>query len=92
MSKWTYSQTAVPVHGSIIHFSPMADCGYFRTATLSIIKIDKGDTIRVLQICDTTKRVVIYSKVTLPPPAKVKKEVSLIPSDPATDCVNKKPY
>jgi hypothetical protein len=92
MAKWTYSQTAVPVHGTLIHFSPIADCGYFRTATLSIIKTNNGDTIRVLQMCDTTKTVEIGSKVKLLPTSKVSKKASLIPSDPATDCVIRKTY
>jgi hypothetical protein len=48
--KWTYSHTDVPIRGTFIHFSPVADCGYFRTATLSIIRTEMGDTIDVLQI------------------------------------------
>jgi hypothetical protein len=48
--KWTFSQTDVPIKGTIIHFSPVANCGYFRTATLSNIRTEMGDTIGVLQI------------------------------------------
>jgi hypothetical protein len=86
MAKWTYPKTSTPIHGVLIHFSPVAGCGYIRTATLSIVKTDKGDTIRVLQMCDTTKKVMINSKVTLLPTTNRVMKAIFIPSDPATDC------
>jgi hypothetical protein len=92
IAKWKYRQSVIPIHGVLIHFGPVADCGYFITASLSIVKTDRGDTIRVLQLCDTTKKVIVQIKVTLLPTSRVKKKASLIPSDPWTDCKIKKTY
>jgi hypothetical protein len=87
MTKWTYLKTAKSIHRRLIHFSPVAGCGYFITATLSIVKTDKGDIIRVLQLCDTTNKVVLNSKVTLLPTPKLNhQKASIIPEDPTTDC------
>jgi hypothetical protein len=86
------NQSKAPIAGVLIRFFPVGGCGYSTAATLSLIKTKSGDTIRVLQMCDTTKTVVLNSKVALHPTIKSKRKASIILSDPQTDCLVEQTY
>ncbi len=86
-SRWKYLITDTAIQGQLLYFLPVADCGYLISASLSIIKTITGDTIRVLQLCDTTKRMIQNCKVKLLPNKKMTTKASIIPLDERGDCM-----
>ena len=91
-SHWKYLITNTAIQGHLLYFLPVADCGYSISASLSIIKTLKDDTIRVLQLCDTTKTMVQNTLVKLLPNKNIITKASIIPIDKNEDCVIKKTY
>lgn len=84
---WKYLTTTHSIKGELLYFLPTGDCGYSLSATLSIIKVANGDTIRVLQMCDTTKEILPNTQVTLLPNKEAtKKSGIIIPVDKINDC------
>jgi hypothetical protein len=83
---WTFPGAKTTISGVVVRFIPMADCGNFVTATMCIVKADIGDTIRLLQLCDTTKKLARGTKVTCLVAPQTEFPNPLLPSDPKTDC------
>ena len=83
---WKYLKTKNPIEGELVYFLPVAECGYFISATLSVVKLIDGSLIRILQVCDTTRIMKPKIKITLLPNYKEKDIAELIPIDKLNDC------
>jgi hypothetical protein len=83
---WRYLKTEKVIKGELMYFLPVSGCGYFTSATLAIVKTENGDLIRVLQVCDTTQKILPNTKVSLLPNTKEKDFASLLPLDKMNDC------
>jgi hypothetical protein len=53
---WPYFKLPAKTRGVIVNHVKAADCGYFITASVSVIETDKKDTIRVLELCNSKKK------------------------------------
>jgi hypothetical protein len=93
-TKWIYQKTTHKIIGTLIDFKPVADCGYSMSASLSIVKTKIGDTIRVLQMCDTSLTAKQNTQVTLLPNSQIDNylKASIIPTAPETDCIVRNTY
>ena len=83
---WKYLKTEKTIKGELMYFLPVSGCGYLISATLAIVKIENGDLIRVLQVCDTTQNILPNTKVLLFPNNKQKDLATMLPVDKINDC------
>ena len=74
------------MQGHLVYFLPAADCGYSISASLAIVKTIKGDYIRILQLCDTTKVIRPNTIMKLFPNKSIITKASIIPIDSTNDC------
>jgi hypothetical protein len=86
MRKWVYPSSVGVLRGKVVRFLPMADCGYVRTATVMIIATERGDTLRLLQLCDTTKKIAVGEYVKFKTIRRPNKINPLLPEDSTGDC------
>jgi hypothetical protein len=102
---WKYLSLKSKVEGKILFYmQPLTACGGISTASNAIILTNKGDTIRVLQLCDdiseygssdtlTDKmlRLHLNDYVVVTPEGTINWRAEEIPYDPLS-CVVKKTY
>jgi hypothetical protein len=81
--KWLYQNLDKSTNGTIIfHKKASGSCGIFSAASVSIIKTEKGDTIRVLEMCNFDKDFSSGSHVSIKPETKPSFRVDIVPYDP----------
>lgn len=77
---WTYFELGHTVSGQIIeHHRAIAHCGVLATASLTIVKTDHGDTLRVLDMCNTSRGFKKGQSVKINPDKKPPFSLSLPP-------------
>lgn len=64
---WPYFKLSENTKGVILSDVLTAGCGYVITASISVIKTDKKDTIRVLELCNSSKKFNIGDSVIIAP-------------------------
>lgn len=87
--KWEYLELEKDISGTLIFYDrPFFLCGMLSNASVSLIKLNTGDTIRVLSMCDSKDRPNSKNKysggieVIVKPSTKPKFRVDIIPPDP----------
>lgn len=56
VKNWDYFDMKDTTTGLVVfHAKAIALCGHFAFASLTLLKLQDGDTIRVLELCNTTK-------------------------------------
>jgi len=81
--KWIYRNLNKSTKGTIIfHKKASGSCGIESVASVSIIKTEKGDTIRVLELCNRDKDFSIGSHISIKRETKPSFRVDLVPYDP----------
>lgn len=82
-TKWKYYQLKHVTDGDVLyHQKALVWCGIFSTASVTLIRTEKGDTIRVLQMCNTETVFRKGTKVTVVPEGDKTWRVDLVPYDP----------
>ena len=89
---WKYFASKDTIEGNVIYYETSGDCGYFVTASLTLVVTTIKDTIRVLQFCDNRNNFKYFQKVKVLPCRITKKRAGLIPIDEKNDCKIKKTY
>jgi hypothetical protein len=86
---WKYFNLKDSLTGHVLfHKKASIECGIFSSASLTLVKTSKGDTIRVLDLCNTKKDFDIGSFVTVQPQPKPGFGIDVIPFDIKT-CIFK---
>jgi hypothetical protein len=81
--KWEYRNLNSNISGIILfHQKAGGSCGIFSTASVSIIKSEKGDTLRVLEMCNTDKDFSVGSHISVKSETKPSFRVDIVPYDP----------
>lgn len=79
---WKYRNLEKSTKGTIIfHKKPSLSCGIMSVASVSIIKTDNGNIIRVLELCNTEKDFPAGSYVYIEPESKPSFHVDWVPYD-----------
>jgi hypothetical protein len=66
----------------LFHKMATTECGFLSTASLTLIETEEGDTIRVLDLCNTKKDFRTGSFVTLRAQRKPDFSIDILPFDP----------
>ena len=68
---WVYFDLKDTTYGQVLlHAKAMALCGHFAFASLTLIKLQNSDTIRVLELCNATKDFKLNDTVKVTPQNK----------------------
>ncbi len=89
--KWDYTFVKDTVTGLVLYFekAPFA-CGNIFTASITIIKTNKGDSLRIIQVCDTTNSISLKQMVSIIPDYTNYSNIALPFNTSKTDCEVKK--
>ena len=89
--KWDYTFVKDTITGSVIYFekAPFA-CGNISTASITIIKTKKGDSLRIIQVCDTTIFISLKHMLSIIPDYTNYSNIALPFNTSKTDCEVKK--
>lgn len=89
--KWDYTFVKDTITGSVIYFekAPFA-CGNISTASITIIKTKKGDSLRIIQVCDTTIFISLKQMLSIIPDYTNYSNIALPFNTSKTDCEVKK--
>src|SRR6476660_891798 len=80
---WSYIDIKDSVTGIVLFDkTPGADCGIFSTASMTLVKTSKGDTVRVLNLCNTTASFEEGTFVIVQPQKKPGFGIDILPFDP----------
>ena len=80
---WSYIDIKDSVTGIVLFDkTPAADCGIFSTASMTLVKTSKGDTVRVLNLCNTTASFEEGTFVIVQPQKKPGFGIDILPFDP----------
>ena len=75
---WQYFDIEHSVTGMVIsHEKPRSNCGYLISASITIVKIYFGDTIRVLELCNTEKTFLKGDIIKIEPAKKPEFDIDL---------------
>lgn len=85
--KWNYIFVKDTLKGEIIFFekSPF-ECGKLPAASITILKTTKGDSLRILQACDTTSQRKLKQKVSVVPDYSNYSNIALPFNSSKSDC------
>ena len=85
---WQYVNVAEPFNASIIKYFPNnVLCGRFPSASIAIVKLENGDTLRVVQFCSWIKEIKAGDIVTVNPVKHIDTESTIYPvEDDALTC------
>ncbi|WP_210465383.1 hypothetical protein [Rufibacter roseolus] len=88
-SDWKYNKLEKDIVGTVLfNEQPTVLCGRISTALVSLVRTEAGDTVRVLNLCNTKKgadspnEFSIGSKVVIKPSKSSAGKIDLIPVDP----------
>lgn len=91
-TKWGYDQLKQVVNGEVLyHRKAPVSCGIFSTASVTLVRTESGDTIRVLELCNTKKDFKRGAKVKVTPEGDKTWVVGIVPFDPKA-CILMKAY
>ena len=89
-TKWRYLELKEPLKGELIFYKqPTIKCGYFSTASVALVKVNNGKTIRVLILCNSRTETresqsdFVAKKLVLVKPKRVPDfRIDIVPADP----------
>jgi hypothetical protein len=89
-NSWQYFNVKDSLKGKVLfHKMATIEYGFLSTASLTLIETEEGDTIRVLDLCNTKKDFRTGSFVTLRAQRKPDFSIDIVPFDPKA-CVFKR--
>jgi hypothetical protein len=92
-NSWKYFKLKTTIRGVVLEQHPTTVlCGYFATASNSIILTANNDTIRVLELCNTNKSFSKLDKVEIIPTTTPSFFVSFIPPTKFDEKVKRTSY
>ncbi|WP_156126275.1 hypothetical protein [Hymenobacter sp. DG25B] len=91
-AKWQYVVSSKKIKGRVIfHKNTDELCGLLPTASVTLVKTNEGDTIRVLELCNLSKKFANGEFVLIQPDTAFEAENISVPVDPRT-CSLKRTY
>ena len=89
-ANWRYLELKEPIKGELIFYEqPTIKCGIFSTASVALVKMNNGKTIRVLGLCNSRTETresqsdFVAKKFILVKPKRVPDfRIDIIPADP----------
>ncbi len=85
--KWNYIFVKDTLCGTILYYeNPPFACGKLSSASITIIKTTKGDSLRILQVCDTTTSLFIKQKIWVIPDYTAYRNIALPFNTSKSDC------